>query len=148
MEIGALQADGCMTNLELAAKINLSPSPCLRCFRNLEKSEAILGRNAEVDVELYGLSVTVFVQVRLARHTEEEVLNFENPIKNVGQVLGCFIMTGKSDYLLRVIVADFDDYERFVRKNLHSIGSIAYIDTSFVYGVLKQTTIFSTVETS
>ena len=146
--IRALQADGRMTNLELAAKVNLSPSPCLRRLRNLEKSGAILGYNAEVDAKLYGLPVTVFVQVRLARHTEEEVLNFENSIKNIGQVLECFIMTGQSDYLLRVVVADLDDYEHFVRKHLHSIGSIASIDTSFVYGVVKKTTIFPTVVTN
>ena len=146
--IRALQSDGRMTNLELAAKVNLSPSPCLRRLRNLEKSGAILGYNVEVDAKLYGLPITVFVHIQLVQHTEEEVTNFEQSIKDISQILECYIMTGKSDYLLRVVVADLDDYEHFVRKHLHSIGSIASIDTRFVYGVVKKTTIFPTVVTS
>lgn len=140
--IRMLQSDGKMTNQDLAAKVNLSPSPCLRRLRNLEHSGVIRGYNVEVDAKMYGLPVTVFVSVRLERHTEKEVLNFERRINGIVQVLECYVMTGMSDYLLRVVVADLDDYEHFVRTHLHSIGGIASIDTSFVYGTVKKTSVF------
>ena len=140
--IRALQADGRMTNHDLAQKVNLSPSPCLRRLRNLEKSGAIQGYSANIDPKLYGLPVTVFVRVRLERHTKDEVQNFEKHIKSIDHVLECFVMTGVSDYLLRVVVKDLEDYEFFVRKHLHPIGGIASIDTSFVYGTVKKTAVF------
>ncbi len=145
--IRVLQSDGRMTNQDLAAKVNLSPSPCLRRIRNLEKSGAIRGYSVDVDAKLYGLPVTVFVSVRLERHTEDEVLNFERKINSISQVLECYVMTGLSDYLLRVVVADLDDYEKFVRTHLHSIGGIASIDTSFVFGTVKKTGVFPPVVT-
>ena len=139
--IRALQSDGRMTNQDLATLVNLSPSPCLRRLRNLEKAGVIRGYSLEVDEKLYGLPVTVFVSVRLERHTEEEVLNFEHHVSKIEQVLECYVMTGLSDYLLRVVVSDLEDYERFVRKHLHSIGGISSIDTSFVYGTVKKTSV-------
>lgn len=145
--IRTLQSDGRMTNQDLAVRVNLSPSPCLRRLRNLEKEGVITGYSANVDAKLYGLPVTVFVRVRLERHTEEEVLNFEKSITEIGQVMECYVMTGMSDYLLRVIVADLDDYEIFVRKHLHPIGGIASIDTSFVYGTVKKTGVFPVLTT-
>lgn len=139
--IRALQADGRMTNQDLAKKINLSPSPCLRRLRQLEKSGAIRGYRAEVDEKLYGLPVTVFVRIKLNRHTDTDVSHFETHIQAIEQVLECYVMTGKSDYLLRVVVADLDDYEHFVRKHLHAIGSIGSIDSSFAYGTVKKTSV-------
>lgn len=146
--IRMLQSDGRMTNQDLATKVSLSPSPCLRRLRNLEKSGAIRGYSVDVDAKLYGLPVTVFVQVRLERHTEADVLNFEQRINGIGQVLECYVMSGMSDYLLRVVVADLDDYEHFVRKHLHSIGGIASVDTSFVYGTVKKTGVFPPIVTA
>jgi len=143
--VRALQRDARMTNQDLAAEVNLSPSPCLRRVRNLEKSGAIQGYAAHVDEAAYGLPVTVFVRVSLARHTEEAVQQFEAAVARVDQVLECFVMTGVQDYLLRVVVADLPDYERFVRRRLHTIGGIASIDTSFVYGVVKRTSVLPVV---
>jgi DNA-binding Lrp family transcriptional regulator len=143
--VRALQRDARMTNQDLAAEVNLSPSPCLRRVRNLEKSGAIRGYAAHVDEAAYGLPVTVFVRVSLARHTEEAVQQFEAAVARVDQVLECFVMTGVQDYLLRVVVADLPDYERFVRRRLHTIGGIASIDTSFVYGVVKRTSVLPVV---
>lgn len=146
--IRMLQSDGRMTNQDLAAKVNLSPSPCLRRLRNLEKSGAIRGYSVNIDAKLYGLPVTVFVSVRLERHTQDEVMNFERRINATNQVLECYVMTGMFDYLLRVVVADLDDYEAFVRKHLHSIGGIASIDTRFVYGTVKKTAVFPPIVTA
>ena len=140
--IRALQVNGRMTNQELAEKVSLSPSPCLRRLRMLEKSGVIRGYNVEVDAKAYGLPVTVFVRVRLEKHSEDVVKDFENQIRRTENVIECHVMTGLSDYLLKVVVEDLASYEVFVRKHLHSIGSIASIDTSFAYGVVKKTAVF------
>jgi DNA-binding Lrp family transcriptional regulator len=143
--IRALQRNGRMTNQDLAAEVNLSPSPCLRRLRLLEQAGVITGYSANIDAAAYGLPVTVFVLVKLETHTEATVRQFEADIARVEQVLECFVMTGTSDYLLRVVVADLPDYETFVRKRLHRIGGIASIDSSFVYGVVKQTNVFPVI---
>ena len=140
--IRALQLSGRMTNHELAEKVSLSPSPCLRRLRALEKSGVILGYNVQVDAKAYGLPVTVFVRVRLERHTEDVVGHFEDRIRKMENIMECHVMTGSSDYLLKVVVEDLASYETFVRKHLHPIGSIASIDTSFAYGEIKKTAVF------
>lgn len=146
--IRALQHDGRMTNQDLSASVNLSPSPCLRRIRNLEESGAIRGYTADVDAKAYGLPVTVFVRISLDKHNEDTVRHFESRVKAIDEVLECYVMTGLSDYLLRVLVADLDDYENFVRNRLHPIGSIGSIDTSFVYGTVKKTGVFPSKEWS
>lgn len=135
--IRELQRNGRVTNQELAELVNLSPSPCLRRVKNLETSGIISGYAAIVDTEAYGLPITVFVRVQLERHTDEVVKHFENEIINTENVLECFVMTGRYDYLLKVVVKDLHDYEHFVRSHLHTIGNIASIDTSFAYGTVK-----------
>lgn len=140
--IRALQINGRMTNHDLAEAVSLSPSPCLRRLRALEKSGVILGYNVQVDAKAYGLPVTVFVRVRLEKHTEDVIKRFEDHIRKTEHVLECHVMTGLSDYLLKVVVEDLASYETFVRQHLHPIGSIASIDTSFAYGVIKKTAVF------
>lgn len=137
-----LQRNGRITNLDLASEVNLSPSPCLRRLRNLEANGAITGYSVTVDAKTYGLPVEVMVQIRLEKHIKETVARFEARMRDIPEVLECFVMTGPSDYLLRVVVSDLEDYERFVRERLHSIGGISSIDTSFVYGVVKRTNVF------
>jgi DNA-binding Lrp family transcriptional regulator len=138
----ALQRNGRMTNLDLAEEVNLSPSPCLRRMRQLEKSGAITGYSVDVDAQAYGLPVIVMVRISLEKHTQDVVHRFEAQMKTIPEVLECFVMTGLSDYLLRVVVSDLEDYERFVRERLHPIGGISSIDTSFVYGVVKRTHVY------
>jgi len=140
--IRALQENARITNQELAAQVNLSPSPCLRRVRNLEASGAIRGYSAVVDPALYGLPVTVYVRIKLERHNEDDVRHFESRVLAMDEVLECHVMTGQMDYLLRVLVAGLDDYEDFIRNRIHPIGCIASIDTSFVYGTVKKTSVF------
>ena len=140
--IQALQEEGRMTNLELAEKVNLSPSPCLRRVRNLEASGAIRGYSAEADPVAYGLGATVFVRIRLERHNEEDVQRFERQIQRVDEVLECHVLTGSMDYQLLVLVPGLAAYEDFIRKRIHPIGGIASIDTSFVFGTVKKTARF------
>ncbi len=140
--IRALQRVGRMTNQDLAQEVNLSPSPCLRRVRNLEASGVIQAYSADVDPAAYGLSITVFVRVRLERHNEADVQNFEKRVRMIDEVLECYVMTGAMDYQLRVLVSDLAAYEDFIRNRIHPIGGIASIDTSFVYGTVKKTAVF------
>jgi Lrp/AsnC family leucine-responsive transcriptional regulator len=140
--IRVLQANGRMTNQDLAEAVNLSPSPCLRRVKNLETAGVIRGYSADVDARAYGLPITVFVRIKLERHNEEDVKNFERRVHMIDEVLECHILTGATDYQLRVVVADLDAYEDFIRNRIHPIGGIASIDTSFVYSTVKNTSVF------
>nr|WP_314071818.1 Lrp/AsnC family transcriptional regulator [uncultured Roseococcus sp.] len=140
--IAALQADGRLTNQDLAERINLSPSPCLRRLRMLEEANVIRGYTAIIDEGAYGLPVTAFVRVRLQKHSSDAVAAFEAAIQRVDSILDCYVMTGSDDYLLRVLVESLKDYEQFVRSRLHPIPGIASIDTSFAYGVVKRSPVF------
>jgi len=142
----ALQSDGRMTNQDLAATVNLSPSPCLRRVRNLESSGAIRGYSADVDPASYGMSVTVYVRVRLERHNEKDVQRFESRIMQIDEVLECHVLTGAMDYQLKVVVPGLDAYEDFIRQRIHPIGGIGSIDTSFVYGTVKRSGVFPAIE--
>lgn len=140
--IRALQRNGRMTNQDLAEAVNLSPSPCLRRLRNLESSGAIRGFSVDVDEAAYGLPITVFVRIRLERHNEDDVRRFESEIQNIDEILDCHMLTGATDYQLRVVVKDLAAYEHFVRTRIQTIGIIASIDTSFVYGTVKKSAVF------
>jgi len=143
--VRALQRDGRMSNRELADHVGLSPSPCLRRLKLLEQSGVIRGYHAEVDAQRYGLPITVFIRIRLARHDEETVNAFEAKVRANDNIVESHVMTGESDYLLRVMVADLPHYERFVRRELQRIGGIASIDTSFAYGMVKRRSAFPLV---
>jgi DNA-binding Lrp family transcriptional regulator len=135
--VQALQTDGRLTNQDLSERVNLSPSPCLRRVRLLEEQGVITGYTALVDQKAWGLPITVFIRIKLERHGDEAVNAFERTIQDMPQVMDCWLMTGRSDYLLRVIAADLEDYERFVRRELQRVPGIASIDTSFAYGSVK-----------
>jgi len=140
--IRALQRNGRMTNQELSESVCLSPSPCLRRLRNLEKSGVIKGYCAQVDAKRYGLQVMAFVRVCLERHDERTVQTFERRVADMQEVIECHVMTGQMDYQLRVVVANLDEYEAFIRNQLHRVGGIGSIDTSFAYGTVKSTSVF------
>ena len=137
-----LQQDGRLTNQELSERVGLSPSPCLRRVRLLEQAGVIQGYGAIVDQQRYGLPVTAFIRVRLERHARDLVQQFEEAIRQLDEVMDCHLLTGDADYLLRVIVADLEAYERFIRRKMHAIAGIASLDTTFAYGVVKSSRTF------
>lgn len=143
--IRELQNDGRLTNQELAERVNLSPSPCLRRLRRLEETGVIKGYTALIDQKAFGLPLTVFVRVRLERHTEDGVKAFEARIRGIDAILDCYLTTGGADYILRVVVPSLDDYETFVRKELHALPGLQSIDTSFAFGVVKQSHVYPAV---
>lgn len=137
----ALQKDGRLTNLDLAAQVNLSPSPCLRRVRLLEEAGVISGYAATVDPRAVGLKITAFIRITLARHDRAAVTRFEARVQGIDEILDCHLLTGEADYLLRVVVPDLDAYEGFVRSKLHEIEGIASITTSLVYGTVKSSAV-------
>ncbi|MDT8410325.1 MAG: Lrp/AsnC family transcriptional regulator [Wenzhouxiangellaceae bacterium] len=132
-----LQLDARLSNQELAQRVKLSPSPCLRRVRALESSGVIQGYTAIVDQKACGLPITVFIRIALERHDTATVEEFERRIRDIDEIMDCFLMTGQRDYLLRVVAASLEGYEHFIRDVIHTIPGIASIDTSFAYGVVK-----------
>ncbi len=134
----ALQQDGRLTNNALAERVGLSPSPCLRRVRQLEKNGVIEGYTARIDREKYGLPITVFVSIRLSVHSEEAVTAFEDYIRDIDEILACYLMAGSDDYLLYVVSDSLKSYERFMRRTLNKIPNIASIESSFAFGIVKK----------
>ena len=130
-----LQNDARMRNVELAEKVGLSPSPCLRRVGNLEETGVIRGYATLVDAEAVGLPVSVFVSVTLEKQIEKALEKFEKEIRARPEVMECYLMTGEADYLLRVVTADLGAYERFLIEHLTRIPGVASIKSSFA---LKQ----------
>ena len=140
--IRALQQNARMTNQELAAAVNLSPSPYLRRVRLLEKAGAIRGYAAIVDQKIVGYPLTVFMRIRLQQHSADIVMAFEDRIARLDEVMECYLITGEADYSLRILARSLEDYERFVRDEIHAIPGIASMDTSFAYSMIKQRFVF------
>jgi len=136
--VSALQADGRLTNQELSERVGLSPSPCLRRVRNLERSGVIRGYTAVIDQERYGLPINVFVSIRLERQTDAALKAFERGIEGLDEVMECYLMTGSRDYLLRVASDSLKSYERFVREVLAALPGVASIESSFAFSQLKK----------
>ena len=130
-----LQEDARLTNVELAERVGLSPSPCLRRLKRLEAEGFIKGYMTLIDQNAIGLPVSIFVSVTLKQQTESALEEFEARIRELPQVMECYLMTGTSDYLLRVVTADLAAYERFLKDHLTRIPAIASIQSSFA---LKQ----------
>ena len=130
-----LQNDARMRHVELAEKVGLSPSPCLRRVGNLEETGVIRGYATLVDAEAVGLPVSVFVSVTLEKQIEKTLEKFEKEIRARPEVMECYLMTGEADYLLRVVTADLGAYERFLIEHLTRIPGVASIKSSFA---LKQ----------
>lgn len=143
--IRTLQQEGRLTNQELSERVHLSPSPCLRRLRALEAAGVIRGYAALVDAVSYGLSVTVFLRVRLDRHSHSHVQVFERAIHALDEVIDCHLMTGDWDYLLRILAVDMESYERFIRKKIHAIDGIGALETSFAYGTVKASHVYPPV---
>lgn len=136
--IAALQANARLTNNELAERVNLSPSPCLRRVRLLEEAGILQGYTAIVDAEACGYPVTAFVRIRITPHNGETIKAFEAAIAKIDVVMDSYVMAGDADYMLRVVVKSLKHYEEFVRSKLHSVPGVASIDTSFTYGHAKR----------
>lgn len=129
--LNRLQADGRMTNAELAERVHLSPSACLRRVHRLEAQGIIAGYAMLVDAEALGLGTTVFVEVALTGQAEDFLAEFETAVREVPAVMECYLMAGDADYLLRVVVADVQDFERIHKEYLSRLPHVARIRSIF-----------------
>jgi Lrp/AsnC family leucine-responsive transcriptional regulator len=129
--IDELQRDGRATNQALAERIGLSPSPCLRRVRMLENVGVITRYVALIDPQPIGLTVTAFVRVRLDQQGDRHLAAFEAAIADLPEVMECYLMTGESDYQLRILVPSLADFENFLRHKLTRIEGVSQVTSSF-----------------
>jgi Lrp/AsnC family leucine-responsive transcriptional regulator len=133
----ALQGDGRLSNVDLAARVHLSESACLRRVKALDNSGVIQGYRATVDPASVGLPDNVFVSVGLASQDQSDLDAFEEAVRRVPEVMECYLMTGDFDYLLRVVAAGATDYERIHRQYLTRLPSVARVHSSFALRVVQ-----------
>ena len=129
--IEALQTDARQTNLALAEKIGLSPTPCLRRVRRLEEMGIIQGYKVDIGRSQMGLNLTIFVGVKVERHQDEEATNFVQTVTSWPEVIACHLVSGDVDFLLEVVAATMEDYEQFVLQSLLKIHGVKDVRTNF-----------------
>ena len=128
-----IQNDGRISNQELADKVGLSPSPCLRRLRALEETGIITGYRAIVDAKKMGLSLMAILMISMDRHTPERFANFDRIVSELPEVLECLLITGQdADYQLKVIVNDMDGYQRLLLDKITRIEGVSGVHSSFV----------------
>ena len=138
--LDVLQRDGRITNLQLAQRVALSPSACLRRVRALEESGVIRGYAALLAPAQLGLGLTAFVTVKLEKRGRMPTDAFARGVKDWAEVSGCYAMTGDMDYLLRVHVEDLEHFSRFVMDSLLKHPGVIDVKSSFVLEAVKDTT--------
>ncbi len=138
--LARLQENARITNVELARAVNLSPSACLARVRALEAMRIVSRHVTLLDPLKCGLSASVFIQVTLERQVGAALQTFERAIRERPEVMECYLMTGDSDYLLRVVVADVQALERFIVEFLAKIPGVGNIKSSFSLKQVKYQT--------
>jgi Lrp/AsnC family leucine-responsive transcriptional regulator len=128
-----LQKDARLSNLELAERIGLSPSPCLRRVRALEESGIICGYHASLDAQKLGLTLTALVYISMDRHTPERFAHFESKIRALPEVLECLLITGQdADYQLKVVIRDMQAFQHLLLDQITRIDGVTGVHSSFV----------------
>ncbi|MBN9089805.1 MAG: Lrp/AsnC family transcriptional regulator [Reyranella sp.] len=135
--IAALQKDGRLTNVELAERIGLSPSPCLRRVKRLERDGYIGAYRAVLDRTRVGLGFTVFVGVRLEAHANDRAGAFEEAALGMHEVIACHMVSGTVDYLLEVVVPDLAHYQKFLVDRLLALPIVREVQSSIAINTLK-----------
>lgn len=128
-----LQREGRISNQELADRIGLSPSPCLRRVRALEESELITGYRALLDAKRLGLNLMALLLISMDQHNSERFSTFEQAIRDIPNIIECLLITGQeADYQLRVIVHDMDEYQDLLLNRINTISGVISAHSSFV----------------
>ena len=128
-----LQDSSQLSNQELAERIGLSPSPCLRRVRALEQGGLVTGYRALVDARKLGLTLLALVHIAMDRHTPDRFANFEKEVARLPEVLECLLITGQeADYQLKVIVQDMDAYQALLLNRITRIEGVSGVHSSFV----------------
>jgi Lrp/AsnC family leucine-responsive transcriptional regulator len=131
--LALLQEDGRISNQDLADRIGLSPSPCLRRVRALEEAGILAGYRALVDARALGLTLTALIHISMDRHTPERFDRFEAEVREIPEIMECLLITGQdADYQLKVVVRDMDAYQELLLKRITRIAGVTGVHSSFV----------------
>ena len=137
--LAALQADGRLTNNELAARVGLSPSQCSRRRDALEQSGVIASYHAQLSAEALGLAVTAFVEIKLATHSPANSRQFQKLIDSLDEVQEACALTGDADYLIKLVVPDLKALSRILNDVFLAHAAVEHVRSSIVLDTLKQT---------
>lgn len=132
-----LQTNARLSNIELAEKVGLSPSPCLRRVRRLERDGYIDGYRASLQRARVGLGFSVFVGVKIGGHANEDALRFERAVVELPEVIACHLVSGEADYLLEVVVPELEDYQRFLVGKLLNLPIVREVRSNIAIQTLK-----------
>lgn len=136
-----LQRDGAITNLELAEKVGLSPSPCARRVKQLEESGVIRGEATLLSASKLNLKLTALIQISMDRHTPDRFEKFEARVACYPEVIECLLITGQSaDYQLKVVVPDMEYYQEFLLNKITRIEGVSDVHSSFMLREVINTT--------
>ena len=138
--LSILQTSGRISNVELSEAVNLSESACLRRVKSLEERGFIDKYVALLDQKRVGLTDTVFVHIVLKREEKSELLAFEEAVKEIPEILECYLMTGEFDYLLHLVVANMADFERLHNESLTQLPGVSRVNSSFAIRTVQKTT--------
>ena len=138
--LSILQTNGRISNVELSEAVNLSESACLRRVKSLEERGFIDKYVALLDQKRVGLTDTVFVHIVLKREEKSELLAFEEAVKEIPEILECYLMTGEFDYLLHLVVANMADFERLHNESLTQLPGVSRVNSSFAIRTVQKTT--------
>ena len=132
-----LQADGRMTNVELARRVGISAPPCLRRVRALEKAGYIRGYHADINAEALGFGVTIFAQVGLSSQNEADLKAFEELTQTWPEVRECNMLAGEADFLLKIVAPNWDGYQRFLTTRLTAAKNVSHVKSALAIRTSK-----------
>ena len=136
--LAELQAEGRVTNVELAQRVGLTAPPCLRRVRTLEESGVIKGYHAEIDASKLGFAITVFALVSLKSQAEEALRQFEDHMRGLPEVRECHMLNGEIDFILKIVSQDLQSFQEFLTSKLTPAPNVASVKTSLTIRTAKQ----------
>jgi DNA-binding Lrp family transcriptional regulator len=135
--LATLQAEGRMTNVELAHKVGLTAPPCLRRVKALEDAGTIRGYHADIDPQVLGYSITVFAMVSLRSQAEADLRAFEELVATLAEVRECHMLNGEIDFMLKIVARDLQSFQHFLTAQLTSAPNVSSVKTSLTIRTAK-----------
>ncbi len=132
-----LQADGRMTNVELARRVGISPPPCLRRVRGLEKAGFILGYHAQLSAKLLGYDIEAYAMVRLTSQAEADLMAFEELARSWNVVRECTMLSGDIDFMLKCVAPDLTSFQNFIIRDLTAAPNVDHVRTALAMRTVK-----------
>jgi DNA-binding Lrp family transcriptional regulator len=136
--LAELQAEGRVTNVELAQRVGLTAPPCLRRVRALEEAGVIRGYHADIDASKMGFAITVFAMVSLKSQAEDDLRGFENHVRALPEVRECHMLNGEIDFILKIVSRDLQSFQEFLTSKLTPAPNVASVKTSLTIRTAKQ----------